>query len=189
MQAMAEMGRRAPDVIVMRESSRRINGDELCVRIRELSDVPIVVLGQGLNMKTGIALLRTACSGSGDARHRIPVSPGRPALRRDAPGQRHAQTWSEQSDRASPLSPAARHLAPDLRRLIPHRSIPITCSLLHNRVCLRIPPTGDDSYNCIASPVPGHTAFRRCIVEAMPAQRDCSLAVFRLEGGRKGGIG
>lgn len=111
------------------------------------------------------------------------------ALRRDAPGRRHAQTWSERSDIVFPPSPAARHPAADLRRLIPHRVIQITCSFLHNPVCLRIPPTGDDPYNCLASPVPGHTAFRRCIVEAMPARRDCSLAGFRLEGGREGGIG
>jgi len=57
MQAMVEMGRRAPDVIVMRENSRRVNGDELCIRIRELSDVPIVVLGQGQEELAGVEML------------------------------------------------------------------------------------------------------------------------------------
>ncbi len=57
MQAMVEMGRRTPDVIVMRENSRRLNGDELCIRIRELSDVPIVVLGQGQEELAGGEML------------------------------------------------------------------------------------------------------------------------------------
>lgn len=57
MQAMVEMDRSTPDVIVMRENSRRMNGDELCIRIRELSDVPIVVLGQGREELAGVEML------------------------------------------------------------------------------------------------------------------------------------
>ncbi len=56
-QVMAEMDRTAPDVIVMRESSRRLNGDELCIRIRELSDIPIIVLGNGQEAMAGVEML------------------------------------------------------------------------------------------------------------------------------------
>ena len=45
-QALAEIGTSSPDLVVMRENFQRLNGDELCIRIRELSDVPIIVLGQ-----------------------------------------------------------------------------------------------------------------------------------------------
>jgi DNA-binding response OmpR family regulator len=56
-QALAEMGRSSPDLIVMRENSRRLNGDELCIRIRELSDVPIIVLGQEQKESAGVEFL------------------------------------------------------------------------------------------------------------------------------------
>jgi len=45
-QAMVEMEKSTPDLIVMRENRRKMNGDELCIRIRETSDAPIIVLGQ-----------------------------------------------------------------------------------------------------------------------------------------------
>ncbi len=45
-QALAELGRSAPDLVVMCENNRRLNGEELCVRIRELYSIPIIVLGQ-----------------------------------------------------------------------------------------------------------------------------------------------
>jgi DNA-binding response OmpR family regulator len=56
-QVMAEMDRSAPDLILMRENSRRLNGDELCIRIRETSDVPIIVLGQGREAAAGVEML------------------------------------------------------------------------------------------------------------------------------------
>jgi DNA-binding response OmpR family regulator len=56
-QALAEIGRSSPDLIVMRENSRRLNGDELCIRIREISDVPIVVLGQEQEEAAGVEFL------------------------------------------------------------------------------------------------------------------------------------
>lgn len=56
-QALAEIDRSSPDLIVMRENSRRLNGDELCARIRELSDVPIIVLGQEEEEAAGIEFL------------------------------------------------------------------------------------------------------------------------------------
>jgi len=51
------MGRSSPDLIVLRENSCRLNGDELCIRIRELSDVPIIVLGQEQEEAAGIEFL------------------------------------------------------------------------------------------------------------------------------------
>ena len=56
-QALAELDRNSPDLILMRESSRRVNGDELCLRIREMSDVPIIVLGQGREQADGVEML------------------------------------------------------------------------------------------------------------------------------------
>jgi DNA-binding response OmpR family regulator len=56
-QALAELDRSAPDLILMRENSRRLNGDELCIRIRELSDVPIIVLGQEQEEAAGVEFL------------------------------------------------------------------------------------------------------------------------------------
>lgn len=56
-QALAEIGRSSPDLIVMRESIQRLNGDELCIRMRELSDVPIIVLGQEQEEAAGVEFL------------------------------------------------------------------------------------------------------------------------------------
>jgi DNA-binding response OmpR family regulator len=56
-QALAEIGRSSPDLIVMRENSHRLNGDELCIRIRELSDVPIIILGQEQEEVAGVEFL------------------------------------------------------------------------------------------------------------------------------------
>jgi DNA-binding response OmpR family regulator len=56
-QALAEIGRSSPDLIVMRENSRRLNGDELCIRIREISDIPIIVLGQEQEEAAGVEFL------------------------------------------------------------------------------------------------------------------------------------
>jgi len=56
-QVIAEMAWSAPDLILIRENNRRLNGDELCVRIRELSDVPIIVLGQGQDEAEGVEML------------------------------------------------------------------------------------------------------------------------------------
>ena len=56
-QALDEIGRSSPDLIVMRENSRRLNGDELCIRIRELSDAPIIVLGHEQEEAAGVEFL------------------------------------------------------------------------------------------------------------------------------------
>jgi two-component system response regulator RegX3 len=56
-QALAEISRSSPDLILMRENSRSLNGDELCIRIRELSDVPIVILGQEQEEAAGVEFL------------------------------------------------------------------------------------------------------------------------------------
>ena len=56
-QVIAEMAWSAPDLILVRENNRRLNGNELCVRIRELSDVPIIVLGHGQDEAEGVGML------------------------------------------------------------------------------------------------------------------------------------
>jgi DNA-binding response OmpR family regulator len=45
-QALAEIYRRHPDVVIMAEGNCRPNGDGLCLHIRELSQAPIIILGQ-----------------------------------------------------------------------------------------------------------------------------------------------
>ena len=57
MQALTEVNRSSPDLILMRENSHRLNGDELCIRIRELSNVPIIVLGQEQEEAAGVEFL------------------------------------------------------------------------------------------------------------------------------------
>ena len=56
-EALAEIGKGSADLVVIRESSRRLNGDELCIRIRELSDVPIIILGQSEEEMAGVEFL------------------------------------------------------------------------------------------------------------------------------------
>jgi len=56
-EALAEIGKSSPDIVLMRENSRRLNGDELCIRIRELSDIPIIVLGQAEEEAAGVEFL------------------------------------------------------------------------------------------------------------------------------------
>jgi len=54
---LAEIEGNCPDLILMAEHSRKLNGDELCIRIREVSDAPIIVLGEDENEAAGIDLL------------------------------------------------------------------------------------------------------------------------------------
>ena len=56
-QALVEVGSGSPNLVLMRESSNRLNGDELCIRIRELSDVPIIVIGQCQEEVAGVEFL------------------------------------------------------------------------------------------------------------------------------------
>jgi len=56
-QAMTELGESRPDLIIMAEQSRILNGDELCVRIREVCQAPIIVLGQYPEEAAGIEFL------------------------------------------------------------------------------------------------------------------------------------
>ena len=56
-QAVTELGKSRPDLIIMAEQSRTLNGDELCVRIREVCQAPIIVLGQSYEEAAGVDLL------------------------------------------------------------------------------------------------------------------------------------
>ena len=56
-QALAEINGSCPDLIVMTEGNHRLNGDELCIRIRELCQAPIIILGWGEEEVAGIDLL------------------------------------------------------------------------------------------------------------------------------------
>jgi len=53
-QALAEVSRRHPDLILMAETVAKINGDEPCIRIRELCEAPIIVLGEEHQQRAGI---------------------------------------------------------------------------------------------------------------------------------------
>jgi len=53
-QALTEVCSRHLDVILVAESSHRLNGDELCVRLRQICQAPIIILGQGSKEISGI---------------------------------------------------------------------------------------------------------------------------------------
>ena len=53
-QALTEVCSGHLDVIVVAESSHRLNGDELCVRLRQICQAPIIILGQGSKEISGI---------------------------------------------------------------------------------------------------------------------------------------
>ena len=53
-QALTEVYNRHLDVIVVAESSHRLNGDELCVRLRQICQAPIIILGQDSKEISGI---------------------------------------------------------------------------------------------------------------------------------------
>ena len=56
-QAMVEMGRSEPDLILMRQHSHSMNGDELCARIRQQSGVPIIIIGRDQHQTAGVEFL------------------------------------------------------------------------------------------------------------------------------------
>ena len=56
-QALTEVHKRHPDVIIVSESSHRLNGDELCIRLRQICRAPIIILGQDREEISGIDLL------------------------------------------------------------------------------------------------------------------------------------
>ena len=53
-EALTEVNGGHLDVIVVAESSHRLNGDELCVRLRQICQAPIIMLGQGSKEVSGI---------------------------------------------------------------------------------------------------------------------------------------
>ncbi len=53
-QALTEVYGGRLDVIVVAESSHRLNGDQLCVRLRQICQAPIIILGQGSKEISGI---------------------------------------------------------------------------------------------------------------------------------------
>ena len=54
---MTELGKSRPDLIIMAEQSRILNGDELCIRIRQVCQTPIIILGQNYEEAAGVDLL------------------------------------------------------------------------------------------------------------------------------------
>lgn len=56
-QALVEIDRGYPDLIVVAEDSCELNGDELCPRIRQISDAPIMILGQDAEEAAGVEFL------------------------------------------------------------------------------------------------------------------------------------
>ncbi len=51
-EALASISSVCPDLIVLAESDHSLNGDELCVRIREICWTPIIILGQEQDRKS-----------------------------------------------------------------------------------------------------------------------------------------
>ena len=56
-EALAEVYKSRPAIIVMAQGAYKLNGDELCVRIREISQAPIIILGQYEEEAAGVDLL------------------------------------------------------------------------------------------------------------------------------------
>jgi len=56
-QALAEINRSHPDLIVMAEERPRLKADELCIRIQEVCQAPIIILGQDQEEAAGIEFL------------------------------------------------------------------------------------------------------------------------------------
>ena len=56
-QALAQIDRCHPDLIIMAEETGRLNVNELCVRIRERCQSPIIILGRNKEEAAGIDLL------------------------------------------------------------------------------------------------------------------------------------
>ena len=56
-EALTEIHRRYPDLIIMAEDCHRMNGDELCIRIRETCQSLIIVLGQDYEEAAGMDML------------------------------------------------------------------------------------------------------------------------------------
>jgi len=56
-EALAGISSVRPDLILLAEGSHRLNGNELCVRIRELCQTPIIILGSGQEETAGINFL------------------------------------------------------------------------------------------------------------------------------------
>jgi len=53
-QALTEVSSGHLDLIIVAESSHRLNGDELCVRLRQICRAPIIIMGQGSKEISGI---------------------------------------------------------------------------------------------------------------------------------------
>ena len=57
-QAIDEIYRRPPDVIIMDEGTCGSNGDDLCHRIKDVCEAPIIVTGRDQKETDGIDLLK-----------------------------------------------------------------------------------------------------------------------------------
>jgi two-component system OmpR family response regulator len=90
-QAVVEMVRTHPDLILVRENNRRVNGDELCIHIRELSDVPIIVLGHALEQADGVEMLEMGA----DAYLTSPLNPRELLARINRLLRRTRQLWEK----------------------------------------------------------------------------------------------
>jgi len=58
-EALAEINRTEPDVIVMAEALAKMNGDKPCVRIRQICEAPIIILGEYKEGIVGIHFLES----------------------------------------------------------------------------------------------------------------------------------
>jgi DNA-binding response OmpR family regulator len=58
-EGLTEIYRSQPGVIIMAESMNRLNGDELCLRIRGATNVPVIVLGDDEREWAGVYFLES----------------------------------------------------------------------------------------------------------------------------------
>lgn len=58
-QALAEINKTEPDVVVIAEALTKTNGDEPCMRIRQICKAPIIILGEHSKERAGIHFLES----------------------------------------------------------------------------------------------------------------------------------
>ncbi|OIP26452.1 MAG: hypothetical protein CO103_03870 [Chloroflexi bacterium CG_4_9_14_3_um_filter_45_9] len=61
-QALLEINRTQPDAIVMAEDMAKLNGDELCILIRQTPQAPVIILGTKPEESGGVPFLECGAS-------------------------------------------------------------------------------------------------------------------------------
>ena len=61
-QALDQIDRCHPDLIIMAEDMRKLNANELCIDVRQVCHIPIIILGRDKEEAAGVDLLETGAA-------------------------------------------------------------------------------------------------------------------------------